>query len=30
MAMWDDQRTYAAGLIRFLKAVDAGQSRVTF
>jgi proline iminopeptidase len=24
MAMWDDQRTYAAGLLRFLKAVDAG------
>jgi proline iminopeptidase len=30
MAMWDDQRTYVTGLIRFLKAVDAGQARVTF
>jgi proline iminopeptidase len=25
MAMWDDQRTYAAGLIAFLKDVDAGR-----
>jgi len=25
MAMWDDQRTYAAGLVRFLKEVDAGK-----
>jgi proline iminopeptidase len=25
MAMWDDQRTYAAGLVRFLKDVDAGK-----
>lgn len=25
MAMWDDQRTYNQGLIRFLKATDAGQ-----
>ena len=24
MAMWDDQRSYAAGLVRFLKQVDAG------
>ena len=24
LAMWDDQRTYAAGLVRFLKRVDAG------
>ena len=22
MAMWDDQRTYAFGLVRFLRAVD--------
>jgi proline iminopeptidase len=29
MAMWDDQRTYAAGLVRFLKAVDAGETKVT-
>lgn len=25
LCMWDDQRTYMAGLVRFLKAVDAGQ-----
>lgn len=25
MAMWDDQRTYNQGLIRFLKATDAGR-----
>lgn len=30
MAMWDDQRTYAAGLVRFLKEVDAGKATVTF
>jgi proline iminopeptidase len=30
MAMWDDQRTYAAGLVRFLKEVDAGKARVAF
>jgi len=30
LAIWDDQRTYASGLVRFLKAVDAGQSSVTF
>lgn len=24
MAMWDDQRTYCEGLLRFLKATDAG------
>jgi proline iminopeptidase len=30
MAMWDDQRTYATGLVRFLKEVDAGQTRVAF
>jgi len=28
MDMWDDQKTYATGLIRFLKAVDAGQERL--
>lgn len=28
LAMWDDQRTYAEGLIRFLKAVDAGRLRI--
>lgn len=30
MAMWDDQRTYASGLVRFLKAVDGGSSTVSF
>jgi proline iminopeptidase len=30
LAMWDDQRTYASGLVRFLKAVDAGQRSVAF
>lgn len=30
MAMWDDQRTYAAGLLRFLKEVDAGKASVAF
>jgi len=30
MAMWDDQRTYAAGLVRFLKEVDAGKTALTF
>jgi len=30
MAMWDDQRTYASGLVRFLLAVDGGKTRVTF
>lgn len=30
MAMWDDQATYARGLIRFLEAVDAGKQAVTF
>jgi proline iminopeptidase len=30
LAMWDDQRTYASGLVRFLKTVDAGQTSVTF
>ncbi|WP_306590335.1 proline iminopeptidase-family hydrolase [Geothrix sp. 21YS21S-4] len=27
MAMWDDQRTYCEGLVRFLKATDAGGKR---
>jgi len=30
MAMWDDQRSYAAGLVRFLKEVDAGKTSVAF
>jgi proline iminopeptidase len=30
MAMWDDQATYAQGLITFLKGVDAGRTQVTF
>jgi proline iminopeptidase len=30
MAMWDDQRTYASGLLRFLKEVDAGKTTVAF
>jgi proline iminopeptidase len=30
LAMWDDQQTYASGLVRFLKAVDAGQTSVAF
>jgi proline iminopeptidase len=30
MAMWDDQRTYVSGLVRFLKAVDEGKAPVTF
>jgi len=30
LAIWDDQHTYATGLIRFLKAVDAGQPSVAF
>jgi proline iminopeptidase len=29
LAMWDDQRTYASGLVRFLKAVDEGKSTVS-
>jgi proline iminopeptidase len=28
MAMWDDQATYVNGLLKFLRAVDAGQQRV--
>jgi proline iminopeptidase len=30
MAMWDDQATYNAGLVRFLKEVDAGRTSVAF
>ncbi len=30
MAMWDDQKTYCEGLIRFLKETDAGRKTVTF
>jgi len=30
MAMWDDQRTYTSGLVRFLKDVDAGKTQVAF
>ncbi len=30
MAMWDDQRTYATGLMRFLKETDAGKATVAF
>jgi proline iminopeptidase len=30
MSMWDDQKTYHLGLIRFLQAVDAGKKTVKF
>jgi len=30
LAMWDDQATYSAGLVRFLKEVDAGKTSVAF
>ena len=30
MAMWDDQAAYSAGLVRFLKEVDAGKTTVAF
>ncbi len=30
LAMWDDQGTYAGGLVRFLKEVDGGKTSVTF
>lgn len=29
MAMWDDQQTYMAGLIKFLKATNDGQKKVS-
>ena len=30
LAMWDDQRVYTAGLVRFLEEVDAGRTTVAF
>jgi proline iminopeptidase len=30
MSMWDDQETYGAGLVKWLKAIDAGQRGVKF
>jgi proline iminopeptidase len=30
MAMWDDQRTYGPGLVKFLKATDAGRKSVRY
>jgi proline iminopeptidase len=30
LAMWDDQRAYASGLVRFLKEIDAGRTQVAF
>jgi len=30
MAMWDDQRSYVSGLVRFLKETDAGKTTVAF
>ncbi len=30
MAMWDDQETYAKGLVTFLKGVDEGKTKVAF
>ena len=30
LAIWDDQQTYASGLVKWLKAVDAGQERVGY
>jgi proline iminopeptidase len=30
MSMWDDQAHYFPGLLKFLKAVDAGKKRVVF
>ncbi len=30
LAIWDDQRTYASGLVRWLKAVDAGKETTRF
>ena len=30
IAMWDDQGTYTAGLVRFLMQVDAGKTSVAF
>jgi len=30
LAMWDDQETYGRGLVRFLRAVDAGERTVSY
>jgi proline iminopeptidase len=30
MSMWDDQDTYGAGLVKWLKAIDAGQRALKF
>ena len=30
LATWDDQRAYASGLVRFLKAVDEGKATVVY
>ncbi len=30
MSMWDDQKTYFPGLVKFLKATDKGKKRVKF
>ncbi len=30
MSMWDDQRAYGPGLVKFLKGTDAGKKTVTF
>ena len=30
MSMWDDQRTYGPGLVKFLKETDAGKKTVAF
>jgi hypothetical protein len=30
LSMWDHQRTYAGGLVKFLKGVDEGKATVTF
>jgi proline iminopeptidase len=30
LSMWDDQQVYAAGLVRFLREVDAGRTTVAF
>ena len=29
-SMWDDQKTYFPGLVKWLKEVDAGRKQVTF
>jgi proline iminopeptidase len=30
MCMWDDQQTYMSGVIKFIKAVDRGETKVAF